>query len=70
MEQNKSQRRYTPEFKKDAVALLVSSGRPIVEVARELGVFDASLGTWAREQGKKGTTSSSAGDAEKEETTR
>ena len=32
-----SARRYTDEFKKDAVALLRSSGRPIREVARAVG---------------------------------
>jgi transposase len=45
-------RRYTEEFKRDAVALLRSSGRPIAEVAKQLGVTDTSLGSWAREQAK------------------
>lgn len=51
-------RRYSPEFKRDAVALLNSSGRPITEVAKELGVTDTSLGTWARDAPAKakGTT--------------
>ena len=42
-------RRYTEEFKKDAVTLLRSSGRPVKEVARQLGISDSSLGAWARE---------------------
>jgi transposase len=42
-----SARRYTDEFKKDAVALLRSSGRPIREVAKQLGVSDTSLSAWA-----------------------
>jgi transposase len=45
-------RRYTDEFKRDAVALYRSSGRPIKEVARELGISDTSLGTWVRESEK------------------
>jgi transposase len=45
-------RRYTDEFKRDAVALYRSSGRPLKEVARELGISDTSLGTWAREAEK------------------
>jgi transposase len=49
MAKGPSQRRYSEEFKKDAVALLRTSGRPIAEVARELGVTDTSLGNWARE---------------------
>ena len=39
-----TQRRYTAQFKRDAVALWKASGRPIVEVAKELGVTDSSLG--------------------------
>ena len=46
-------RRYSPEFKRDAVALLRSSGRSIAQVAKELGVSDMSLSTWAREQAKQ-----------------
>ena len=37
-----SSRRYTPEFKRDAVALLRSSGRPMAVVARELGISDVT----------------------------
>ncbi|MGH8997111.1 MAG: transposase, partial [Acidimicrobiales bacterium] len=44
-------------------ALVLSSGRPIVEVARELGVTDTSLGTWVR-AGRRGAklTGGSSGD--------
>jgi transposase len=44
-----STRRYSDEFKRDAVALYRRSGRPIKDVARELGISDTSLGTWVRE---------------------
>ena len=39
---------FVPEFKRDAVALLRSSGRPIKQVAMELGVSDTALGAWSR----------------------
>ncbi len=45
MGQASRQRRYTAEFKRDAVALLNSSERSIAAVARELGVNETSLGT-------------------------
>ena len=45
-------RRYTEEFKRDAVALWRSSGQSIAEVAKQLGVTDTSLGNWVREQAK------------------
>ncbi|MGH2704932.1 MAG: transposase [Actinomycetota bacterium] len=37
-------KQYTPEFRRDAVALVRSSGRPMAQIARELGVDDATLG--------------------------
>ena len=37
---------YTEEFRRDAVDLLRSSGRPIKQVARELGVNVNSLRSW------------------------
>lgn len=39
---------YSPEFKADATALVVASGRPIAEVARELGVNPTTLCNWVR----------------------
>jgi transposase len=45
-------RRYTEEFKRDAVALLRSSGRSVKAVARELGISDTSLRSWAAESGE------------------
>ena len=42
------QRRYSEEFRRDAVALWRKSGKSIAEVARELGVNDMSLGLWIK----------------------
>ncbi|MGC8472683.1 MAG: transposase [Acidimicrobiales bacterium] len=47
-------RRYSEEFKRDAVALYRSSGKPLTVVARQLGISDTSLGTWARESDNAG----------------
>jgi transposase len=44
-------RRYSDEFKADAVALFRSSGRSIAQVAGELGISDSSLGSWVRAAG-------------------
>ena len=38
--------RWSPEFKRDAVALVRSSGRPISVIARELGCGESSLSYW------------------------
>jgi transposase len=39
-------RKYSPEFKVEAARLVVESSRPIVEVAREIGVHEGTLGSW------------------------
>jgi transposase len=42
----RQRRQFSPEFKRDAVGLVRSSGRPIAQVARELGIGESSLSTW------------------------
>jgi transposase len=39
-------RRFDEDFKQGAVRLVLETGRPIAQVARELGVNDGTLGTW------------------------
>ena len=39
-------RKFTKEFKREAVRLLRTSGRNQTQVARELGVATSVLGTW------------------------
>ena len=39
-----SRRKFTDEFKADAVALVEESGGQIAKVAKELGIYDSSLG--------------------------
>lgn len=39
-------RRFTAEFKEEAVRLLMHSGRPLAQVARELGVHGNMLRKW------------------------
>lgn len=38
--------RFSPEYKDEAVRLVIESGRPIAEVARELRINDGTLGNW------------------------
>lgn len=47
-------RKYTPEFKAEAVELVVSSGRPAAEIARELGVNEGTLTNWVNMAKKRG----------------
>jgi transposase-like protein len=43
-----TRRKFWGEFKRDAVEMVVSSGRSSAEVAAELGVYDSTLGNWVR----------------------
>jgi transposase len=45
----RNRRRFTPEFKAEAVALVEASGGNIAAVAKELGIYDSSLGNWVRQ---------------------
>src|SRR4051794_34942190 len=40
--------RFPPEFRQQAVELVRSSGTTILEVARDLGINDTTLGNWVR----------------------
>lgn len=42
-------RKYSPEFKREAVLLTQQPGVSKAQVARELGIHANSLGTWCRE---------------------
>jgi transposase len=39
----KQQKTYTREFKVEAVQLVKSSGKPMSQIARELGISDSAL---------------------------
>ncbi len=45
----RTRRKFSEEFKRDAVEIVRSSDRSIAEVARELGIYDSSLGSWVRQ---------------------
>jgi transposase len=50
----KVQKTYTKEFKEEAVRLAQSSGKPIAQVARELGISDTSIHQWRKELAQHG----------------
>ena len=43
---SKTRREFAPEFKREAVALLESSGRPLMQVATEVGISPSMLRNW------------------------
>ena len=42
----KTRREFSPEFKREAVALLETSGRPLMQVATEVGISPSVLRNW------------------------
>ena len=44
----RTRRSFPPEFKADAVALVLDEGRSVASVARSLGVGESNLGNWVR----------------------
>lgn len=50
----KIQKVYTKEFKQEAVRLAETSGKPIAQIARELGISDSAIHGWRKELAEHG----------------
>ena len=42
-------RKFDVEFKRGAVDVVLSTGRPVAEIAREMGVNEGTLGNWVNQ---------------------
>lgn len=42
----RAKRTFSPQFREEAVKLVIEGSRPIAAVARELGIGDGTLGNW------------------------
>ena len=45
-----SRRRFDEQFKEGAVRIVLETGKPIAQVARELGISDGTLGNWVKKE--------------------
>jgi transposase len=45
-----TRRRFDRDFQQGAVRLVLETGKPIAQVARELGINDGTLGNWVAKQ--------------------
>ena len=43
-----TRRRFTEEYKAQAVAFVIDDRRPVAEVARNIGVHEMTLGRWVK----------------------
>lgn len=42
-------RRFDKDFREGAVRIVLETGRPVAEIARELGVHEGTLGNWVNQ---------------------
>jgi len=56
-----TRRSFTDEFKQEAVSLLEASGRPLRQVAGELGVQPSMLRNWRHGRGGAGSSTPASG---------
>ena len=56
MAERRTRRRFTAEFKAEAVRRLLEGGKGLSEVATELGLSPGQLGAWRNEQLAAGST--------------
>ena len=50
----KIQKVYSKDFKEEAVRLAQMSGKPLAQIARELGISDSAIHGWRRELAEHG----------------
>jgi transposase len=67
----RQRREFTPEFKDEAVGLVVNTGRAVATVARELGVQESTLGRWVNGfKARQGVGDGALGETERAELAR
>ena len=45
-----TRRKYDPEFREGAVRIVQETGKPVAEVARDLGIHAGTLGNWVNKE--------------------
>ncbi len=50
-------RKYDPEFREGAVRIVRETGKPVAQVARDLGIHEGTLGNWVnKDRAARGET--------------
>jgi transposase len=65
---SETRRKFDAEFRQGAVRIVLESGRPIAQVARELGIHEGTLGNWlARNRQARGGQDPALSESERAE---
>lgn len=66
-----TRRKFDADFKEGAVRLVRETGKPIAQVARELGIHDGTLGNWVNaDRRRRGQGNGALGEDERAELVR
>jgi transposase len=55
-----TRRRFDPEFREGAVRIVKETGKPIAQVARDLGINEGTLGNWLARDRKENSDAGGA----------
>jgi transposase len=61
-----TRRKFDRDFREGAVRLVRETGKPIAQVARELGIHDATLGNWVNTERRRRSEGNGGGLSEGE----
>jgi transposase len=62
-----TRRKFDEDFKQGAVRLVRETGKPIAQVARELGVNEGTLGNWCAQDRRRGQGDGALSESERAE---
>jgi transposase len=66
-----ARRRFDPEFRDGAVRIVRETGKPIAQVARDLGINEGTLGNWvAKDRAARDGSCEALSESEREELVR
>jgi transposase-like protein len=51
----RQKRVFTPQYRAEAVQLVLAADKPIAEIARDLGIGESTLGNWVKKAREGGT---------------